>query len=173
MDPGQVPGHIGKFTTTIKKCKEQIMSEFKVGDRVRTTSKISYPGGCDEGYIGTITALSAHIGISVWRYVLDEGAVYTDLDVFELVPRDLDNLTLDDVLLNDDGEEYTVISVHDKVIDLADDNGHHCAAYTAKELKDHDWTVKQPSDDDDTVEMTLEEVAKLKGVDVDKLRIKD
>jgi hypothetical protein len=105
-----------------------------------------------------------------WRYVLD-GVAGTDSDYgLELAPS-LDNLSVDDVVVDDDGSEWTVADVHGKVVDFANADGHFHFSATIKELEDNDYTVKGA--EPELTEVTLAEVAKMLGKPVETIRVKE
>lgn len=133
------------------------MRELKVGDKTKKVNN-TY---CDLGKVGDV------------RVVDEELIVHVESCGWERLSPTLDNLSVGDVVVDDCcADEYPVVAVLGHVIGLADSDGHFEGWYTVKELKDNDWSVKQPEEADDTVEVTLEEVAKLKNVPVGKLRIK-
>lgn len=141
--------------------------KFKVGDRVRAKVQGFH---AKLGDVGTI-------GENSWVQWDNPGGCspqsgcaisYDDLEFYA---KTLDSLAVDDVVVSDEGGEYTVLDVHGKVVDIADSDGHFAYSLTVKEMKDDDWTVKGA--EPELTEVTLEEVAKLKGVPVEKLRIKE
>lgn len=87
-------------------------------------------------------------------------------------PKTLDNLEVGDVLLSASGER-TVLAVCGRLVfySYADQPNSSSMFLTVEELKDKGFKVK--SQESNIVEMTLEEVAKLKGVPVENLRIKE
>lgn len=140
------------------------MSEFKVGD------KVIIPDDCSvQAYskYGTVVSLRGDGRPQVRTPNGKECYGHA----YKHYLSTLDTLSVDDVVVNDEGDEYTVASIHDRIVELEGSDGHYFSAYTVKELKDNDWTVKGPGEE--LTEVTLEEIAKLKGVPVEKLRIKD
>lgn len=71
------------------------------------------------------------------------------------------------------GETMEVIFRSGKLVVCELGNGEASSNYTCDELYDDGWRlVADPEPGDETVEMTLDEIAKKVGVPVDKLRIK-
>lgn len=129
------------------------MSGFRVGDRIKkVTGDV-----CDIGKRGDVRTAGF-------------GDYFHGSCGWVKLPT-LEALTVGDQLRDDNGDVYEVASVHDKVVDLADENGHFNESYTIKELQDGDWTVV--GEEEETVEVTFDEVAKKMGISVEKLIIKD
>jgi hypothetical protein len=93
------------------------------------------------------------------------------------LPRTLDDLEEGDVLVDvaGDGYEKTVLGVCGKVFFLSQTFSHESfdTGYTVEDLKIYGWTIKQEQQEEEITELTLEDVAKLANVPVEKLRIKD
>lgn len=141
------------------------MGKFKVGDRVK------FVGGCSDGEYAKITGFTIVEGQPGIKFTTDDGHECSELQSkAKLVVTALDHLSVGDVLVNEYGDEYTVIGVLGEIVFLADEDGHASDYFTAKELKDNDWTIK--TDDSAITEMTLPEVAKLAGIPVEQLRIR-
>lgn len=90
-------------------------------------------------------------------------------------PRTIeDGLEVGDVIEDQNGDRR-ILAVCGEIIatSYAYHHDSYFEWYVLKELIDRGCKLVQPKTEDDTIEMTLEEVAELKGVDVDKLRIKD
>ena len=143
------------------------MNRFKPGQRVRCI------GGCSEGEIVTVNSCDD----SRVSFVTDGGhACYLPINNFETIEKTLDNLEVGDVLGGYWGgtryAPYMVAGVAGMVVFIVDKNG-DIEYKTVGKLKKKGVTVKGPEPADDTVELTLEEVAQLKGIPVDKLRIKE
>lgn len=80
-----------------------------------------------------------------------------------------------DIIVNGAGYECTILDVRERLVNLSaysDYNSHGCTL-TYEELQKRGYTIKQDEPVDDIVEVTLEEISKLKGISVDKLRIKE
>jgi len=149
--------------------KENKMSKFKVGDRVRVGAT-GGSGHATPGDVGTI------LPNELVRWDDPAGCTYPygcSIEHSKLIFANpsLDNLSIDDVVVSDEGNEYTVAAVIGRVVIIENEAGHEDGIFTVKELKDNDWTVK--SAESEITEMTLEEVAKLKGIPVEQLRIKE
>lgn len=148
------------------------MAEFKKGDRIlvlRCDSceesmnfKTTVKGGDDSSFWATE---EAPCGCEYWN----------SSDTVELQgAHDMDHLQVGDVLVRSD-REHTVLGVLNSLVFFS-------SAYsttipqgyqTVAELESQGYTLKQTEPEDDTIELTLAEVAELKGVSVDKIRIKD
>jgi hypothetical protein len=141
------------------------MSKFKVGDRVKvideyftilTNGSIHFVSAVrGDGFIGVDGATSGQ-----WRE-----------ERFVLVNPTLDNLSEGDVVVDDYDHEHTVGAIVGSIILLVDPDGHAVGPYTAKELKDNDWTVK--SAEPELTEVTLEQIAEKFGKPVSSIRVKE
>ncbi len=58
---------------------------------------------------------------------------------------DFSKTVLADILIDDEGQAYRVVSVHDLLVDLADMDGHYAFSLTLKELADEDYTLVHPA----------------------------
>lgn len=143
------------------------MSKFKVGDRVKVTLKD------DSNYGATVEIKTDYRdGTVAVKFLSDAPNPYHDVYREEyLGSHSLDTLSEGDVIVSEAGIERNVTGVAGRVVFMENSNGHSYDWQTIKELKDNDWTVKQPAED--VTELTLEQVAKLAKVDVSKLRIKE
>jgi hypothetical protein len=90
-----------------------------------------------------------------------EGLYGIGLPQASMAPKGLGNLSLDDVVLDDDGCELTVAGRYGRVIFLEDEDGHIEGTYTVKELRDDDFTVKPVKED--VLELTVAEISKKYG----------
>lgn len=79
-----------------------------------------------------------------------------------------DNLEYGDVIVGGNNDELIVQGWVGDLLFYMNGERH---GYTSKSYAKENWTIKQPTSEDMT-EMTLEEVAKLRGVPVERLRIK-
>lgn len=97
------------------------------------------------------------------------------------IVRTIDELATGDTIVDfDRGTEYYVEQVSPSVFVLIKEKGYPSEEsagllYTISELKRYGYKLKvtDEEEEEEVVEMTLEEVAKLKGVPVERLRIKD
>ena len=89
------------------------------------------------------------------------------------VKKTLDNLEIGDRLVSNIGNIFTVEGVIGRVYILIREEDGTTLFYSVKELKDYNYRLSEENDTDVTYELTIEDVAKLKGVSVDKIRIKD
>lgn len=102
-------------------------------------------------------------------------------DVYQILdePRTIDDLEKGDLIETIVGFRRC-LSVSDEVYHLSrwdenpehDDLNRHGGCWTIFEMKERGWKLYQP-ESEEVVELTLEEVAELKGVSVDKIRIKE
>lgn len=77
-----------------------------------------------------------------------------------------------DIIVNKRYDKSATIIFRYKSLAVYELNDAASANWTCNELFDNGWRI-QTTEEDLMVEMTLEEVAKLKGISVTKLRIKD
>jgi len=80
-----------------------------------------------------------------------------------------------DILIDEYGQELTILDTRKILFDYSDpeDVDEHEGTLTYKEANVMGWKIKQVEVVEEMFEITLEEVAKLRGVDVSKLRIKE
>lgn len=97
------------------------------------------------------------------------------LTLIKAAPCTLETLEVGDEVATGTNGTKTVLAVSGKLFALSnvDMPGHLDDWWTVQEMEEKGFTVKLAEPEDDTVEMTLEEVAELKGVPVEKLRIKE
>lgn len=142
------------------------MTKFKVGDRVRLTKD------CNPSKKGdVVTILSYDSNSGCWN--TSDNSMHGERHL-ELATPSWDNLQVGDIILSDFGSEAKVLAVIGDVFlrsswDDFDIVGYW---YTTKQAQGYDCTLKG-SEDEDTVEVTLEEVAKKFKVDITKIRIKE
>jgi len=131
-----------------------------------------------KGKIGTIT--DTDLGSDYEYYVETEDGDedwYKASDLTVAV-KTLGTLEVGDVLVYSStyggDTEYSVEGVAGNVVFVTEDDSHESVeTYTVQELESEGkWTVKGAAEAEVT-ELTLDEVAKLAGVDVSKLRIKE
>jgi hypothetical protein len=137
--------------------------KFKAGDRVRVHSN-RYEGIPATRGAGTICRESSAYG-GRWEINLDDGQqLGYRVDEIELLEKTLDNLEVDDVLVNEDGNEKTILGVCGKVyLTSAYKNPNSAGSmYTVQELKDAGYTIKGQTAE--PVEMTVAEIAKKLGI---------
>jgi hypothetical protein len=89
-------------------------------------------------------------------YILDDNTEKT-----------IDDVQYGDILVDPDGDERRVLGRLNELVFLSYYNNFDKPGdnYTITELKDGDFTLKQPSKEPEVLEVTLEEVAKKFGVD--------
>lgn len=150
------------------------MRKFNVGDEVKIIAKVD-----DDHEIGDIGKIIRLPPRCPCDYVVavpgksDNG--WYDEDELEAAKRDLHHLRSGDILLDDDGDERKVIDVLPNSVLLSvygDGNDLDTAGswFTPGELKRDGMTLKQDTPAEVT-ELTLEDIAKLKGVDVSHIKI--
>lgn len=95
-------------------------------------------------------------------------------DLRTLEKKTLSDVEVGDVLIDGIGDERVALEVlTNSFLPSHTNNKTKTGAwYTFIEAEEKGWTLKDQEEEDDTVEVTIEEIAKLKGVDVDKIRIK-
>jgi hypothetical protein len=139
---------LGKFN------EEKIMYKFKVGDLVL----VRCAGSSVRANIKSVDSNGNYL---VTNRPLGCGCQWFYENELTLSTCSLDNLAIDDVVIDDCGCEFTVVDVHGKVVDIADENGHYTNSYTVKELKDDDFTVKPA--EEDVLELTVAEISEKYG----------
>lgn len=156
------------------------MSEivYREGDRVRVKQNAGDLGRINDdvrpGQTGTIVAVT--YGDYRYRVEGDTG-MKEDFRArqLELVEPDLHHLQAGDILLDEDGDERKVIdalpnSVLLSVYGDGDDLDTTGSWFTPGELERDGLALKQDTPTEVT-ELTLEDIAKLKGVDVSQIKI--
>lgn len=156
------------------------MSEnrFEVGDLARVRDDANNHTFYNDIHKGDIARVIRVNGGETYKYRLrtDDGREETFRDEqLDLVARDLDHLRAGDIVLDADNDERRVIdvlpnSVLLSVYGAADDLDTANTWFTPGELKRKSFTLKQDTPADVT-ELTLEDIAKLKGVDVSQIKI--
>lgn len=113
-----------------------------------------------------------------WKIVYENEDFYDgkeQVENLQFLPRTLDDLEEGDVLICKDGQKKTVLGICGKVYMLSVDydQDYVDAGFTLQEIKSRGYTLKQEESEEEITELTLEDVAKLANVPVEKLRIKD
>ncbi len=159
----------------LQPAKEQTMTRqtFKAGDRVRVKTSISSLI-TDRGKTGVVT--NDHSSID-WPYKVqfdDGGHNYFKSEHLELLSKTLDDLTIGDVVVDkaDADDSMTVAHVLKPglYVLLDGDGDEEPRLYTATQLKNLDYVLRQDPEDDKTC-LTVAEVAKRLRLDPDTLRI--
>lgn len=97
---------------------------------------------------------------------------------FMLYKKDINNISsyvAGDILVDCDDDERMVLAVCGKIVAVSCSNTFDCidAWYTIEELKsDIDIVRFKYATQDENIEITIEEIAKLKGVDASRIRVK-
>lgn len=102
---------------------------------------------------------------------------HKDLETCE---KTLDDLEVGDVLVDEDGEFRKVLGVCEQVVfttacaeEVEDLIRYHLVyTWSVAEMKQRGFTIYQPEETEGIIELTPEDIAKLKGVDVSKIKIK-
>lgn len=160
------------------KAKENTMTKFKVGDRVKIAeSSRYYTRGNEsnprntEGTIHKVRDSDYGFGTQVdWDNNTSNSYNISDL---ELVEKSLDNLAIGDVIVDRNGEhEREVVAVGPEYIGTIDkyDNSDDKSAWKTAVLKEGGYKVKQ---EPQFVEVTLADIAGKFDISIDKLRIKE
>lgn len=156
------------------------MSEivYREGDRVRVKQNAGELGTINNdvrpGQTGTVVTVTG--GDYPYRVEGDTGMKERfRARQLELVDRDLHHLQAGDILIDVDGDESKVIdalpnSVLLSVYGAGDDLDTAYEWLTPGTLKRKNYTLKQDTPAEVT-ELTLEDIAKLKGVDVSQIKI--
>lgn len=178
----------------LQKIEEKKMTSIKEGDVVTIVDDSSRNStGFAEGWItnGAFKGFTGYAGNVTHDYVsvfpTKEAALKDDLHAdggyygrhnlknVELKEKTMENLEVGDILKNSHGRDYDreVIAVFEeldvKYAVTADTDDRDVSLNRISHLQDDGWNVKN----DEVKELTLEEVAKLAGIDVSNLRIKD
>jgi len=101
---------------------------------------------------------------------------YTDKHLLPYKPKkdiaDIDTYAVGDIIVNEDGGTRKVLGICGEVVIVSSSSSYNIAAdlYTVHEIKDTGYKFKEQ--DQEIIELTLEDIAKLKGVDVSKIKIK-
>lgn len=141
------------------------MSKFKKGQRVQVNDWDSLSGRIltvKDGPVGTGS------GGNYYFEEIDEPVLG---DHLELATKTIDNLEVGDVLVREEWHDLIVQgTIREIVFVVTGDKSRQSYDYSVTELKNNGWKLK---DSEEITELTLEEVAELKGIPVEKLRIKD
>lgn len=154
------------------------MSKFKVGQRVKAL------GGIPKGEIGTVVSVKnpGRVGVEfdTWHGGHNLLGLCERRKGWNMEPEELesftpalDNLSVGDVVVDKGGVERTVLAVLPALVGLSCVNAPDgfWGWFTIADLKRNGHTVKE-TEEDEVTELTMDEVAKLAGVAVDKLRIR-
>lgn len=122
----------------------------------------------------SLTLVGGFIKISYQDFIAKYDSKNTGKE--EMSEKTLRTLEYGDVVVDEDGDECFVMGRAGAMVWLSDDENEathfsYTTPYTVLELEKKGFTIKGQTED--LVEVTLEEVARLKGIDVSKLRIKE
>ena len=97
----------------------------------------------------------------------------TDFKLIDINPETYKDWQVGDKIYTDSLSGEVIFRSGEFVV-FKDDENRASNNYTCDELFDNDWRLYiKPEKSEEIIEMTLEEVAKLKGIDVKNLRIKE
>lgn len=153
--------------------------KYKVGDKVRVKKGCESVCGAHGKEPSDYLVITEPKGISGYRYDIYRGGERVDYcfncfkdEHLEPLEKTWDNLAKGDILVDGNGKDGVVIEVLGDIVFFNYNNsfdkvtGYH----TKKTLKELGYTIKQP--EPETVEVTMDEVAKALKVDVKNLKIK-
>lgn len=97
--------------------------------------------------------------------------ICTSFRSLEPYKKDLDNLEVGDILIDNEGNERMVLGISDLVFHMSSEDDLDVAYgnFTLAEFKRDGWRLKE---EEKKVELTLDEVAEKFGVDVNLLKIR-
>ena len=148
--------------------------KYKPGDKVKVISSTWRPNSETREIIGSIVEVKEYVGDYV--YVIHDGTIWSfnesDLSPVE---KNLYNLKVGDIVIDGNLSERLIIDKISTLFVMSEVEDHEANIFmmNAYNLKKHGYKVKQPITESEYTELTLAEVAKLAGVDVSKLRIKE
>lgn len=149
-------------------------TNYRVGDLVKVRCDAGEHWFKDRIHIGEVGTLTKIDLEQAYPYKVEvEGRFeWFKSAQIDLAQRDLLHLQAGDILLAEDDEEYKVVDVlpNSVLLSTARQQEHAGSWYTPKELEDDGFTLKQDTPAEVT-ELTLEDIAKLKGVDVSQIKI--
>lgn len=158
------------------------MHTYRPGDKVRILKAVSYNGSdlSDKWTVGDICEVKydTNTNNNTWVYTKDKSDYQCFAqDAIEPAKKTWDNLGARDVLVDVHDEDSVVQGVIGEVVLLTRYTGDMVSefvlCYSKLQLQRRGYTIKQSEQTDDVVEPTLDDVAKLKGVSVEKTRIKE
>jgi len=103
---------------------------------------------------------------------------YTGEDLLPYKPKkdiaDISTYEVGDIIVNEDGDTRKVLGICGETVIISNRSNYNIAAdlYTVHEIKDTGYKFKEQEQEEEIIELTLEDIAKLKGVDVSKIKIK-
>lgn len=109
----------------------------------------------------------------------DTQLIFNGVTDFKLTPTTAEEIKnykdwqVGDKIINNCGVTGVIIFRSGELVVFKDNNGNASVNYTIYELYNASWRLDEKPIEESFVEMTMEEIAKLKGIPVEKLRIKD
>ena len=157
------------------------MNKFKIGDVVKaidnnytfTNKALGWTGKVtkvrEDGYFyaDTISSeIKSDVGVSYG---------FLSPEHFALVKKELEDVEVGDILVDDEGKDRYVMAVNGRLVDLADygyeaDDSSQTMYYTMLELKKLGFTFKDQ--EPEIMELSMDEVARKFGKQVSEIRIK-
>lgn len=154
------------------------MHTYKPGDKVRILKAVGCKGydHSDEYAVGDICEVKGGTDGDgdTQVYTKDKSDYfYFAQDAIEPAVKTWDTLSEGDVLVKEGADyERIVQGVIGKIVFTVDTEG--IPRYNSiDELEELRWKIKDVEEPEELVEITLEEIAKLKGVSVEKIRVKE
>ena len=150
------------------------MTKFTPGQKVRVMGRGKGRRGFDAGAIVVVGGKNYPNSDGEYYCFNDTGGRFVYESNLEPLTKTLDDLAVGDVLVSDgDVVKYTVQATLDNLVACALESSLSVWWVTLKRLKDEGWTIKGEEPEADLVYVTLEEIAKFKGIPVERLRIKE
>jgi hypothetical protein len=157
------------------------MNKFKIGDVVKaidnnytfTNKALGWTGKVtkvrEDGYFyaDTISSeIKSDVGVSYG---------FLSPEHFALVKKELEDVEVGDILVDDEGKDRYVMAVNGRLVDLADygyeaDDSSQTMYYTMLELKKKGFTFKDQ--EPEIMEISMDDVAKKFGKSASEIRIK-
>lgn len=100
----------------------------------------------------------------------------TNFELIDMTKEEIENYKdwqVGDKIIHKNGSKGKIIFRSGKLVVFEHDAGYASGNYTVEELYNEGWRLDEKPYEESIVEMTLEEIAKLKGIPVENLRIKD
>jgi hypothetical protein len=159
------------------------MNKFKVGDVVKAISESGEPynwTSTDHKWVGKVTDVH---GTGNFRAQTISSEINSDIggsygslnpEHFALVKKELEDVEVGDILVDDEGGEHFVMGVAGKMVWLSEHGVEGYASdtecYAMLELKDEGYTFKDQ--EPEIMEISMDEVAKKFGKSASESRIK-
>jgi hypothetical protein len=157
------------------------MNKFKVGDVVKAIANRYIYTNEVYKWVGIVRYINNEGNLTLETTSCSGGSrvgeIYTDRDPeqFALVKKELEDVEVGDILVDEYGKEHFVMGVAGKMVWLSDDESEADHAsdtnlYAMLELKRNGFTFKDQ--EPEIMELSLDEVARKFGKSVSEIRIK-